>query len=134
MWLIQPKPGPVFGDDPPRPSPSAPAVVPQLGLELRKPPSLRAALRRGLRVRATCNTACELDVRLTVTKAAKRRLGLPSTVLARATRELAGAGETAVTLRFAKRVRRALGETRRLRASLVLRGAGASPVVRQLRF
>ena len=134
VWLIQPKPGPVFGDDPPRPSPSAPAVVPQLGLELRKPPSLRAALRRGLRVRATCNTACELDVRLTVTKAAKRRLGLPGTVLARATRELAGAGETAVTLRFAKRVRRALRETRRLRASLVLRGAGASPVVRQLRF
>ena len=135
VWLILPKPGPVFGeDDPSRPSPSAPAVVPQLGLDLRTPSSLRAALRRGLRVRATCNTACELDLRLTVTKAAKRRLGLRSTLLARATGELAGAGETTVTLRFAKRVRRALKDTRRLRASLVLRGAGASPVVRQLRF
>ncbi len=134
VWLIQPKPGPLPIDLPPRPSPSAPAVVPQLGLELRKPSSLRAALRRGLRVRATCNTACELDIRLTVTAAAKRRLGLRSTVLARATRELAGAGETALTLRFAKRVRRALGKTRRLRASLVLRGTGAVPVVRQLRF
>ena len=135
LWRIAlPASGGVFGDSPPRPSPSAPTVVQQLGLELGKLPSLRAALRRGLRVRATCTAACVLELRLTVTAATKRRLGLRSRVLARATRELAGRGETTVRLRFARRVRRALRDTRRLRASLELHGGGATPVVKQLRF
>jgi hypothetical protein len=73
---------------------------------------LARALRRGIGVRVGCRAqACDVAVRLTVTRRVARRLGLRTTTLARATADDIRAAET-VRLRFTRAVARRLRRAR----------------------
>jgi hypothetical protein len=88
----------------------------------------------GRAVEVACSSACSMSARLTVTRAAARRLGLGRrTVLARAATTSA-APRVSRKLRYTRKARRALRRARRVNALLEVRtvdAAGVTKVYRQ---
>ena len=100
------------------------AVVPSIRTTLGTPAAagLPAALRRGVRVRFRCATACRASLRLTLDRrtAIRHRLGRRTTTIAVATARASANRPRTARLRFTRRARTRLGSVRSLRATLRL--------------
>lgn len=82
---------------------------------------LRAALKKGLRVRSGCGRTCAITVKLLIPAKLAKKLRLKRTVAT--AKVTAGATPAVVTLRFSKKARRALARLRKLALSAVVTAA-----------
>lgn len=92
-------------------------------------PRLRTALRRGIRVRVSCDQACGIAAIATVRGAAARGLRVVSAktrTVAKGAGTLDGAGQRTVKLRFTKKAKRRLRSRRRVPITITVTGANAA--------
>ena len=101
--------------------PTPPPAVAALAATVKAPAKakLAAALAGKLAVPVDCSAACRVAARVELKKAAARKLGVPA-VIARGSRNLAGAGRASVKLAFASKARKKLRKARRVVATLVV--------------
>ena len=100
---------------------NAPAALVLTATVLRA--KLRAALKKGLRVRSGCGRTCAITVKLLLPAKLAKKLRLKRTVAT--ARVTAGSTPAVVTLRFSKKARRALARLRKVPLSAVVTAVAA---------
>jgi hypothetical protein len=101
-------------------------VPPKFELGSLARPKLAGLARRGLKVSVDCTATMQGSATLKVTRAVKRRLGLPSATLARRFVRCEQAGVKTVTLKPSRKAARALRRSKRaVRFTVQVRLAGA---------
>jgi PKD repeat protein/glucose/arabinose dehydrogenase/type 1 glutamine amidotransferase len=122
-----------IGQPPLGSAPPHEVIPPSFGLARLARPTLAGLARRGLKVGVDCTGAMQGSAMLKVTRAVKRRLGLPSAMIARRSVRCATAGVKTITLKPSRKAARVLRRSRRaVRFTVEVRLAGAGQAAQEI--